>query len=336
MLQAAIQKAKLFGFGFTSVALFSIFAGAEPVGKLITCQERVQKQKFRQVVRSLASSQQFSQLEQMGQELLSKKARFPDGEPKLEVFYEQVSSSDISSKWSAALKHQNLWVSKYRHSARAKIARARFYIAYAWNARGMGYADTVEEEGWRLFRERLALAERNLREAQRDDPSDPYGYIYCITIAMANGWDRKKVDALVAKAMAVFPGCDSALERTAHYLMPRWQGSPGDLESFADRWSAKNEASYSIVWGAVQGLSDVMDETQFSWPKLKASYEARLKNFRSEIVMNRYARDAYRFGDTPTAYKLMRELKNHWDPNAWNNDQEQFNQLRKKAAQRSQ
>ena len=332
MLQKTEFNAKVVGCFCMLVWFWSLSVGAEPTeAALVTCQERLKKQQFRQIVNSLATTEQFAKLEQLGQELLSDKTRFPDGEPKLDVFYEQASSSETSSNWPTALTRQNRWVSSYPRSARAKIARARFYISYAWNARGSGYSNTVKEEGWKLFRERLALAEQDLLQAQKDDPSDPYGYVVCITIAMANGWERAKVDALVAKAMAVFPNCDSAVGREAYYLTPRWQGERGDVERFADQWSAKNKAYYSIVWESVQGLSNIMDETHFSWAKLKASYEARLKDSTSEILKNRYARDANRFGDTETALRLMRELKNKWDPNAWNNNKEQFDQLRQKA-----
>jgi hypothetical protein len=35
------------------------------------------------------------------------------------------------------------------------LHKGRFYIKHAWQARGSGYADTLTEEGWRLFAERF-------------------------------------------------------------------------------------------------------------------------------------------------------------------------------------
>lgn len=38
----------------------------------------------------------------------------------------------------------------------------KFYIKYAWNARGGGWASTVSEQGWEFFRKRVQLAREHL------------------------------------------------------------------------------------------------------------------------------------------------------------------------------
>lgn len=84
MLQKTGINAKVVSCFCMLVWFWSLSVGAEPAeAALVTCQERLQKQQFRQIVNSLATTEQFAKLEQLGQELLSDKTRFPDGEPKL-------------------------------------------------------------------------------------------------------------------------------------------------------------------------------------------------------------------------------------------------------------
>ncbi|MBT9584586.1 DUF4034 domain-containing protein [bacterium] len=299
---------------------------------LVICAERQQIRKFNARVVACANAEEFAELEKLAAQLLKQKARFPDGRPQLETLYEQ-ATGDLEgganeSEWSAALHRHNRWVVAYPKSASARIVRAKFYISYAWNARGGGYANTVKEQGWKLFHKRLELAEQDLRLAQKLDPGDPYGYATCITLAMANGWNRAQMEDLLNRSMTAFPRCTTALENAAYYLTPRWQGESGDLEKFARQWSQKDPAYYSVVWDAIQMLGGIQEEVEISWPQLKASYEVRLKASPSQIVKNRYARAAVTFEDKETALRLAREIGAQWDPNSWHDDEDLYNALR--------
>src|SRR5207302_6524764 len=52
------------------------------------------------------------------------------------------------------------------------VYRGEFYIKFAWDARGGGYAGTVTPEGWKLFRERLDEATKCFEKAWDLDPTD--------------------------------------------------------------------------------------------------------------------------------------------------------------------
>lgn len=43
------------------------------------------------------------------------------------------------------------------------LLQGNAHIAMAWDTRGGGYASTVTEEGWRAFRQHLAVTEKSLK-----------------------------------------------------------------------------------------------------------------------------------------------------------------------------
>lgn len=294
---------------------------------LTTCGERLAIEQFDQQVKELVLAEKFAQLEAMAQKLLKTRAVFPDGRPKLEIFYKWAGGRVDEESWETALARHRHWLAAYPRSRTARVAHGLLSIDYAWEARGGGYANTVTREGWRLFGERLKTAEKVLTAVDED----PFACCGLITVAMANGWERARMESLLKRARRAFPGCTLALDNAAYYLTPRWQGEAGELEDFARTWSQHNPVDYSVVWDAVRWLSSE-DGLQFEWPRLKASYQARLRKSPSAVVKNRFARAAVTFGDQATAERLVREIGAKWDPNSWDEDERQYNRLRARAA----
>ena len=50
------------------------------------------------------------------------------------------------------------WRAQYPQSITVYTTLAATYVNYAWQARGNGYANTVTDEGWQLFRDRIHQA----------------------------------------------------------------------------------------------------------------------------------------------------------------------------------
>jgi tetratricopeptide (TPR) repeat protein len=110
--------------------------------------------------------------------------------------------------------------------------KARFYIRYAWDARGDGFADSVTERGWRLFAERLDLAEEALTRAHELDPNDPAPPTEMISVMMGKGGGRERMELWFRRAMAANPDNLDACEKKLFYLQPQWHGSLVDLLAF--------------------------------------------------------------------------------------------------------
>ena len=54
------------------------------------------------------------------------------------------------------------------------LIRGARAIAWAWDARGEGAADTVPPDVWRVWFDRLAIAEESLAEVLHRDPADDF------------------------------------------------------------------------------------------------------------------------------------------------------------------
>src|SRR5436190_14907624 len=215
------------------------------------------QQPFIDAVRSMLSKEQFELLDRTAEELIRTKARFPGGDWKLYRFHGalgQISSDDanyhggLSSNEAgrpedddASERHIGLlskWRSAQPRSITAAIALADAWTGYAWKARGTGYADTVTDENFRVFRTRIKHAEDALNETNELTPKNPQWYCASIDLGRGQGWDRARVEALFRAAVALEPRYLHLYSAYARYLLPRWYGEQGDWERLADE-SAK-------------------------------------------------------------------------------------------------
>ena len=96
-----------------------------------------------------------------------------------------VNDEPSDSEWLAPIDQLKQWVQTRRDSVTAPIALGNAYLNYAYLARGGGYANTVTDEGWRLFAERVQLARetlerhsalRKLCDGGKDDETDGYSW----------------------------------------------------------------------------------------------------------------------------------------------------------------
>ena len=187
----------------------------------------------------------------------------------------------------------------------AQLIKAQFYLTFAWRARGNGNADQVTEEGWRLFRERLAEAEKALNKAWAADPFD--GQIPTLMIAIAVGQQkpRPEMEIWFQRALKQDPDNYRACRSKLHYLLPQWYGSRADMLDFG------RECVASTNWGGQVPLALVDAHSEFSrtldaedrktywlapdvWPDIKAAYE-KFAQLNPDATRFRYPYAAYAF-----------------------------------------
>jgi hypothetical protein len=122
------------------------------------------------------------------------------------------------------------------------VAAGVFLIQYAWDARGKGFANTVTEEGWKAFKERLTEAERRLTKAWELDTSCAPAAANMIRVCMGLEHDRDEMEKWFRRALEADPNHKPAVTYKMNYLAPKWHGSREELLEFGrqlaktDRW----------------------------------------------------------------------------------------------------
>jgi hypothetical protein len=120
------------------------------------------------------------------------------------------------------------------------------YTEWGWDARGPGFADTVTDEGWKLFRERLDGAERYAIEAWKRDPADGQSAAQMIAICMGKGYSRSLMETWFRRAMLADPDNERACLNKMNYLLPKWHGSVAESLEFGRQCVATGTAANRI------------------------------------------------------------------------------------------
>lgn len=122
---------------------------------------------------------------------------------------------------------------KEEYRATALLVAGARNIAWGWEARTRASAKNVTREQWRLFHERLEVAEEQLLEAAelRPEWSTPWSRLLTSGRGMSLG-DTVNETRLAA-ALRRDPLDLAAHHEWVSYLQPRWSGEPGQALAFA-------------------------------------------------------------------------------------------------------
>ena len=244
----------------------------------------------------------YDALDQAAREDRATKARIKGGGWKLAIFYSALDQPTLKDQatdedWTFHINGLKAWESARPESAAARIALAEAYMSYGDKARGAGYADTVSNTGWQLFGERNAMAASALAEAAKLKEKCPYWYESMQQLALSQGWDKAQARQLLDQAVAFEPSYYHYYREYTNYLLPKWYGSPGEAEAFADEASINvGGQEGKFVYFEIASLimcqcdSDESDMQHLSWPKVKEGYAAlgELYGY-SNLKMNRFA-----------------------------------------------
>jgi hypothetical protein len=106
------------------------------------------------------------------------------------------------------------------------------YVKYAWDARGIGMANTVKDEGWKLMAERLKVAQEALEHAYALDPTDPRAPTEMLAVELGQGEGRDRMESWWKRAMEANPDNYQACTSKLYYLEPKWYGSAEAMLAF--------------------------------------------------------------------------------------------------------
>ena len=252
----------------------------------------------------------------------------PDGRPRLSYLIGGYRASlDTEPDWGKAYELVKQFKARYPGEGFAQLAEPIYWSKYAWDARGTGYAKTVSEDGWRLFRERLTRAEQSLTEIKPSAGNLPVWYEEMIHVQKALGRDPATIQATFQEGVGKFPEYLPIYFSYAQTQMPKWGGSWEATDKLA-RWSADytrpslgNMMYTRIYWAAVQNSpSDLLlfEDTKASWPLMQQGFEDMMRKYPDSIYnLNSYASFACAANDRASYAKLRKQIGNAVHPVAW-------------------
>lgn len=178
----------------------------------------------------------------------------------------------------------NYLAARWPDEARALLLRSRAQVRLAWNRRGSGYADSVSKEGWQMFAEHLAGAERDLEHAWRLDPSNAGIAIAMMEVELGQGRGRPRLEMWFDRAMKADPASYEAAHAKAWYLQPKWHGSAEEAIAFgrecvnSKEWKGRVplvlwEAHRMLANDKATGLKDKYWAKPGVWQDVQASFE---------------------------------------------------------------
>lgn len=186
--------------------------------------------------RRLMQERDTAGLEALAADLRSSRARLDGGTWILTTFYQTACTLPKDPEQAGlTMDFFRRWALERPDSITAQVGLAGALASYAWQARGGGWADSVTDEGWRLFANRLEEASEVLNRAATLEEKCPAWTEVAQRVALGQGWERDRYLEMVNGAIRQEPTYGRYYTNTAYWLTPRWHGEPGDVA----RWIAE-------------------------------------------------------------------------------------------------
>ncbi len=279
---------------------------------------------FSQAAYDLMKAGKFVQLDCVASSVRSKKERSAGGMWKIHAIYADLGKPPLHptvEDWRAHMAMVNRWVALRPQSITARIALAESYIEWAQDARGTGFADTVSESGWKLYKQRLAKAKQILDKATALPVKDPEWYVTMQKIALGTFGPEANRD-LFARAVKFEPGYYYYYQRYAQSILPKWSGEEGETEKFAQESADQigGDAGDAIYFRIASNLliCNCQDQPKLSWARIQRGFAATEKLYGpSQLMWNYFAHLAVNFGDQEIAEKMFAKMEDQWDKDTW-------------------
>lgn len=289
-------------------------------------------------VRTIESSliaEKFDDLDRMADQYRREKSRLPGGNWRLRLFYSALDAPRLSDQDTRDhLAHLEHWTQGRPASITARVALASSFHRWAWVARGTGSAQSVTPEGWRLFNERIKRAQSVLEDAANFSPMCPQWYSEMMTVGLAQNWDANRMSDIFDRGIQFEPGYFYLYLQYANYLLPKWDGHPGDATAFAkvsaDRLGGDsgNLLYFQIATVLIKRGDSSFPVHEMDWERIRRGYQALSAQYgESRRTMNQLVFMAYKFKDASVAQRQFAAIGDKWSRRVWR-DREHFDRAR--------
>jgi hypothetical protein len=290
---------------------------------------RLQTQGVVAGVGDLLKTEDFARLEQTASTLRDEKVRSRGGNWQLAYFYD-----NLALRWTGFYPSReqwlygvfDRWIEQHPDSVTPRIAKAKAYIDFAWDARGLGYANTVTETGWKVFHEKLSRAWAILETAETLDVKDPEIYSLFLEAGRGLGKPHWELEHIFQKGIAVERAYCPLYYKMATTLMPRWGGSVQKLRAFMDRAveltkDQEGQSFYPRISDMVFRyfrFDDFQRKFGFPYEQIKQGYIDLLERYpNSDYYLSSFCYYASLNKDKETARGLFERIGDNWVSSAW-------------------
>lgn len=297
-----------------------------------------QLQRYEENIRVLFNLENFEKIDQLADTARATRSRLTGGFWTIHILYQPLMSppadSPTDSEWQLHLDRLNRWLTQRPNSITARVALAGAYVGYAWSARGNGMSDSVTENGWKLFNERLDTAGKVLADAFALPDKCPEWFLTMLRVVQYQQRSRQMQDAMFEKATAFEPDYQYYYRARAEMLLPQWDGEEGEMAVFAGKVAdriggKKGDMIYYEIASFVNCFCDSEKHPHgLAWPRIKSGYTAVEEQYGASLVkMNQMAKFAAAAGDGPFAHELFERIGQNWDQDTWH-DRKTFEGIR--------
>ncbi len=289
--------------------------------------------KHQQFVLNMLRHEKWEDLDAFVSRERTSKSRFPGGGWGLHSTYIALAdpptpegNNATDAEWQAHAGRLLRWTIAKPDSITARVALAKFYLDYAWFARGPEYADLVSDDSMKVFDERLEKARDVLAAAFKLPSKCPEWYLLMMELARAQGWPLEEQKHVLETAMVFEPLYYYYYQDYAFTLQPRWYGQVGDSEKFADEVATRigGKQGAMVYFEIAAFLScDVCPygKSQFkqmSWERIQRGYAAEVEMYgQSSAKLNEFTRLAMLAEDRKLAAALFSQIGDNWCKCAW-------------------
>jgi Domain of unknown function (DUF4034) len=341
ILKYAILCASAVSLFFISLANAQSTAPATAVCKaqdpaVDTARDLNALQTYQRALRTLLVQEDFDALDCIANGARSQKTRFSGGLWKLHVIYAGLEHPEghlTEPDWQQHLNRLDKWVAARPDSITARVALAGAYVSYAWAARGEGYSNTVTDNGWNLFSQRLAKARSMLADAWVLSPRCPDWFAVLQSIAQGQGWDADDEMKLFQQAVSFEREYYYYYRLHAGYLLPQWYGERGDAAKFAEESANRlgGERGDILYFQLAANLVCTCEDPEvlrMSWERIQKGFAALEESSGASLYnLNPFALIAVRFNDPVVANGAIKRIGDNWDPDVWGSEK-YFDQVR--------
>jgi hypothetical protein len=185
-------------------------------------------------------------------------------------------------------------------------------------------ANTVSAEGWRLFNERIEESEAILKGSESMVQQCPQWYSEMMVVGLAQSWDAAKMKAMFERGIQFEPDYFYLYKQYANYLLPKWDGMPGEASKFAkesaDRrgGDAGDMIYFHIAAVLISKSNPNYPVKELDWERIQRGAASTAAQYGGTLEdTNDLAYMAYKYRDRPAAQKLFAQIGNDWSRGVW-------------------